>query len=219
MKTTPARRATNVPGSDAETVAAVLGGDHEQFATLVRRHNQTIFRACRAVLHDDAEAEDAVQAAWLSVYRALSSFRGDAAFRTWATRIAVNEASSRLRARRRLSVVPLEDSMAAVGDPEQDALTVELGRLLEGKVDALPDGMRAVLVLRDVIELDTEETATCLGISEEAVRVRLHRARHALARSISEDLPGSVWRFDGDRCARVLERVMTAIRSSAPELP
>lgn len=211
-----AKSTTNATISDAETIAAVIGGDDGQFATLVRRHNQTLFRACRAVLHDDAEAEDAVQAAWLSAYRALSSFRGDASFRTWATRIAVNEASSRLRGRRRLSLVPLEDSMSGTADPERETLDGELGRLLERKIDALPDGMRAVLVLRDVIELDTAETAACLGIGPEAVRVRLHRARHALAESLSDTLAEKVWRFDGDRCARVLARVMAAIRAPNP---
>jgi RNA polymerase sigma-70 factor (ECF subfamily) len=216
MNPKPASRTANATTTDAETIAAVLGGDDEQFAALVRRHNQTLFRACRAVLHDDTEAEDAVQAAWLSVYRALSSFRGDASFRTWATRIAVNEASSRLRGRRRLSLVPLEDSMSSADDPQQEAFAGELGRLLERKIDALPDGMRAVLVLRDVIELDTAETAACLGIGQEAVRVRLHRARHALAESLSDTLAGNVWRFDGDRCARVLGRVMAAIRSPDP---
>jgi RNA polymerase sigma-70 factor (ECF subfamily) len=208
-----ASRIENAGTSDADLVAAAIGGDDDRFATLVRRHNQTLFRACRAVLHDDTEAEDAVQTAWLRVYRALGSFRGDAAFRTWATRIAVNEASTRLRGRRRLSLVSLEDTMAASGNPEFDASTAELGRLLERNIDALPEGMRAVLVLRDVIELDTAETAACLGIAEEAVRVRLHRARHTLAESLTEQAATNVWRFDGDRCSRVQSNVMAAIKT------
>jgi RNA polymerase sigma-70 factor, ECF subfamily len=214
-----ASRTAHAVISDADVIAAVLGGDPERFATLVRRHNQTLFRACRAVLRDDADAEDAVQAAWLSVYRALPSFRGDAAFRTWATRIAVNEASARLRRRRRLAVVPLGEALTEVPDPERAAFSSELGRLLERKIDALPDGLRAVLVLRDVIELDTAETAACLGIREEAVRVRLHRARHALADSLSERLTDMVWRFAGARCARTLERVMAAICGDRPLAP
>ena len=106
--------------------------------------------------------------------------------------------------------------MSSTGDPERAAFDGELGRLLERKIDALPDGMRAVLVLRDVIELDTAETAACLDIGPEAVRVRLHRARHALAESLSDTLAENVWRFDGDRCARVLGRVMAAIRAPNP---
>lgn len=208
--------------SDSELVAAVCAGDSARFADLVRRHNQVMFRACRAILRDDTEAEDAVQAAWLSAYRALAGFRADAAFRTWVTRIAVNEATGRLRRRQRLALVPLEDTtMAAPTDPAHDHFLQELGALLERQIDALPDGMRAVLVLRDVIELDTAETAACLGIAEEAVRVRLHRARHALARSLGdtggavERAAPQVWRFDGERCARVQRAVMAAITGEA----
>lgn len=102
--------------------------------------------------------------------------------------------------------------------PENAAMAEELGRLLEREIDALPEGMRAVLVLRDVIELDTSETAACLGIEEENVRVRLHRARLAVAARLAQtcgEIAGAaapnVWRFDGDRCARVLEHVMAKI--------
>lgn len=207
--------------SDSDAIAAVLGGDRQTFAVLVRRHNQTMFRACRAVLRNDHDAEDAVQAAWISVYRALASFRADASFRSWATRIAVNEASSRLRNHRRFSEVPMEDATMDTDDaprPDQVALTQELGRMLVREIDALPEGMRTVLVMRDVIELDTAETAVALGIETENVRVRLHRARQMLSRRLSEttdELAGAaaaeLWRFDGDRCARVTANVLAEI--------
>jgi RNA polymerase sigma-70 factor (ECF subfamily) len=201
--------------SDGEVVAAVLGGDRAAFAILVRRYNQRMFRACRAVLGEDMEAEDAVQTAWVSAFRNLAGFRGEARFSTWVIRIAVHEASSRLRARRRLIAVPEEVmTMSGSTTPEDDAVNQELGRLLERQLDELPEGMRAVLVLRDVLELDTAETAACLGIAEEAVRVRLHRARHALARQMTglvEQGGPAVWRFDGERCRRMVANVMAAI--------
>lgn len=214
------RRASDL--SDAEAIAAVLAGDRDCFAILVRRHNQTVFRACRSVLHNDHDAEDAVQVAWINAFRALGSFRADASFRTWITRIAVNEASSRLRHHQRSSEVPLEETTMDESDgPEQAAVTEELGRVLEREIDALPEGMRSVLVLRDVIELDTAETAACLGIAEENVRARLHRARHSVAARMSElrsEASGAavanIWRFDGDRCARVLAHVMAKIKSA-----
>ncbi len=219
VMTTVAARAAHAEASEAEVVEAVLGGDRSRFAVLVQRYNQPLFRACRAVLGDDAEAEDAVQAAWIAAYRALASFRGEASFRTWATRIAVREASARLRRRGRLAEVPLEDvTMNSDEGPERAAQDGELGRFLERHIDALPEGMRTVLVLRDVLELDTAETAACVGIGEEAVRVRLHRARRALADSFTASLgelvdgaASRVWRFDGERCARMLDRVMAAI--------
>lgn len=201
---------------DADVVAAVVAGDRAAFAILVRRHNQRMFRACRAVLRDEIEAEDAVQTAWVSAFRNLAGFRGEARFSTWVTRIAVHEASSRLRSRRRLVAIADEEVTMSnhAGTPEDAAVTAELGRLLERQLDELPEGMRAVVVLRDVLELDTAETAECLGIAEEAVRVRLHRARHALARQMTglvEQGGSAVWRFDGNRCRRMVANVMAAI--------
>jgi len=215
---------TAPPGDapDADIIAEVVAGDVARFAVLVRRHNQALFRACRAVLGDDAEAEDAVQTAWVAAYRHLAGFRGDAAFRTWVTRIAVHEASARLRRRARLAALPIEETSVPDNSisPERDAFREQLGRLLERELDALPEGMRSVLVLRDILELDTAETAAALSIGAEAVRVRLHRARHALARQLAELLDRGapdVWRFDGERCARMAERVLTAIAAGESE--
>ena len=200
--------------SDRDVIAAVLAGDREAFATLVQRHNQALYRAARAILRDDVETEDALQAGWVQAYRALRTFRGDASFRTWVTRIVVHEASARLRRSRRSHEVPLEEgTMTADCDPARAAASEELGRVLERQLDALPDGLRSVLVLRDVLELDTAETAACLGIAEEAVRVRLHRARRAVSESLVEQGTAEAWRFAGERCARIVDRVMSAIRT------
>ncbi|HEU0031439.1 MAG TPA: RNA polymerase sigma factor [Kofleriaceae bacterium] len=208
--------------SDADVIAAVLRGDRAQFAVLVQRHNQTMYRACRAILRDDQDAEDAVQVAWINAFRSLASFRADASFRTWATRIAVNEATTRLRSRRRLAALPMqEQTVDPAADPEHDAFASQLGELLEREIDALPEGLRTVLVMRDVIELDTAETADCLGIEEQNVRVRLHRARHALAERLTQTMhefaglsAPKLWRFDGERCARTVARVMAEIEST-----
>jgi len=212
---------TSSEPSDPELIAEILAGDRRRFAVLVRRHNQTVFRACRAVLQNDHDAEDAAQAAWLSAYRALASFRGESSFRTWVSRIAVNEAALRRRRERRLAeVAQTEAPRDEVESPARALYADELSRLLERAIAALPEGLRSVLVLRDVVELDTAETAGCLGIGEENVRVRLHRARQALARRLAdsvEELVGlavpDLWRFDGERCARLLERVMVCIEA------
>ena len=200
--------------SDATVIAEVLQGDRSQFAVLVQRHNQRAFRVCRAILRNDADAEDALQSAWLKAYRALASFRADSSFRTWMTRIAINEATSRLRQERKLTAMPVEETPMTPSDsPEQEVFTKELARMLEHEIDELPDGLRSVLVLRDVIELDTAETAECLQIGEENVRVRLHRARAALANRISTNALPEVWRFAGERCARILTNVMAQIEA------
>lgn len=206
--------------SDEDVVRSVVAGDRESFAVLVRRHNQSLFRACRAVIGDDGEAEDAVQAAWISAFRALSSFRGEARFRTWVTRIAVREASARVRKRQAHDVVPLSiDRPSPSENPEHDAFNGEIGRVIEHELEFISPALRSVVVLRDVMELDTAETAACLGINEDAVRVRLHRGRSELARRVAQRAPElaggmtQVWRFAGERCQRIQDRVMAAIAS------
>ena len=205
--------------SDRDVIDEVRGGDRAQFAILVRRYNQRLFRAARAILGDDAEAEDAVQQAYLDAYRNLDRFRGESSFSTWLTRIAVNAAIARLHGRRRLAEVT--DDVRVVPDPVEPPETAddvvaarELARLVERHVDALPDGLRVVLVLRDIEEMDTAATAAALGLSAEVVRVRLHRARAALQAAISADIGrelDGMFRYLGDRCDRMTARVMRAI--------
>src|SRR5262245_26578576 len=191
--------------SDQELVDRVRGGARDEFEVLVRRHNQRLYRAARAIMKSDDEAEDIVQQAWLEVFRNLAQFRGDAAFTTWATRIAVNAAIN--HARKRPVVAEVADAVAA-DQPEEDVARAELGKLLEECLEQLPQGNREVMVLRDVLELDTAETAETLGLTEEAVRVRLHRARAALAADLTERMISKVYSFAGERCARITRNVM-----------
>jgi RNA polymerase sigma-70 factor (ECF subfamily) len=195
--------------SDLELVDRVRSGAREDFEVLVRRHNQRLYRAARAIMKSDDEAEDIVQQAWLEVFRNLAQFRGDAAFTTWATRIAVNAAIN--HARKRPVIAEVQDMASSNEKPDEDAERAELGRLLEQCLERLPQGNREVMVLRDVLELDTAETAQMLGLSEEAVRVRLHRARAALAAELTERMINKVYSFAGERCARITRNVMAAI--------
>jgi RNA polymerase sigma-70 factor, ECF subfamily len=204
---------------DHAVIADVLDGRRSRFGILVRRYNQRLFRAARAILGDPTEAEDVVQHAWMSAYGGLASFRGEASFATWVTRIAVHEALARQRLRAR--TVPVADTdVRDEDDPEHQATMRELGQVLERHLDALGDGLRAVIVMRDLLELDTAEVAASLGISEEAVRVRLHRGRVALHRSLAAvaDLGLSkAYRFAGAQCDRVWGAVMAAIGASEPD--
>jgi RNA polymerase sigma-70 factor (ECF subfamily) len=198
---------------DTEVIANVVAGDHAAFQILVRRHNQRMFRAARAITHADVDAEDVLQQAWLCVYKNLSQFRGDASFATWATRIAVNEAIALTRKRPMVAEVVDSASSAA---PDADLARAQVGALLEACLANIPQGHREVMVLRDVLELDTAETAECLGLSEEAVRVRLHRARAAVAAAITEQLADharEIYKFDGARCDRITAHVMRNVLS------
>lgn len=206
--------APSLEQDDRQIVNRVLGGDRTAFEVLVRRHNQRLYRAARAITHADADAEDALQSAWLNVFRHLGQFRGDATFATWATRIAVNEAVTQTR--KRPLVAAVVDRVDADAAPDDSLDRAQLGQLLERCLAVIPQGNREVMVLRDVLELDTAETAACLQLSEEAVRVRLHRARAAVAALLTEkmsDHARDIYGFDGARCDRITAAVMQAIRT------
>jgi RNA polymerase sigma-70 factor (ECF subfamily) len=220
--TTAAR--DSVPGeqlTDAQIVGRVVGGDAALFEILMRRHNQRIYRAVRAVLRADDDVEDVMQQAYLNAYEHLGQFAGEAQFSTWLTRIAVNEALSRRRKRDRSFGTGDDEatiSMVESGDPdpEKNASTAELREVMEREVTALPDSFRVVLVMRDIEGLSTLETATCLDISEDLVKTRLHRARTMLRDNLYKRAGvtfESLFAFGNARCDRVVASVMTQVAS------
>jgi len=203
---------------DAEVVRRVQAGDRTLFEVLLRRHDRRVYRTIRAIIRDEDEVEDAMQQAWLQAYLHLGDFQGSSAFSTWLVRIAANEALQRLRRRGTLAQVPItgseEDVMSPGEDPEERASAREAVRLLERAVDALPPHHRLVFMLREVEGLSTADTAAALGIAEDAAKVRLHRARAALRRTLTETVEGSAdeaFPFHAPRCNRIVAAVMEAI--------
>jgi RNA polymerase sigma-70 factor, ECF subfamily len=207
---------------DEQIVALVNQGQTSLFEILMRRHNERLYRAARAILRDDREAEDVMQQAYVNAYAHLRQFDGRAAFSTWLTRIAVNEALA--RARRRGRYESLDDdagvaSEAAMGaqpvpDPEQQAIGRELAGLVEEAIDRLPDGSREVFVLREVQGLNTAETADSLGISEDAVKTRLSRAKATLRRDLLDRAglaASAAFPFHQSRCDRLVTAVFARI--------
>jgi RNA polymerase sigma-70 factor (ECF subfamily) len=218
---------------DAELAARVAAGEEGAFRLLMRRHNQTLFRTARAILRDDAEAEDALQDAYLQAFRSIGSFRGESKLSTWLVRVVANVAIARVRKQRRgAEVIPIEgdpdDSYgedpimaepAPTSQPEREAIGAEVRRILERKIDDLPAPFRTVFVLREVEEMSVEETAACLGIPEATVRTRLFRARALLRASLSREMDLAVdgaFSFLGERCDRITEAVMSRWREEAP---
>ena len=219
---------------DAALVARILGGDAAAFEIVMRRHNGALFRTARAILRDDADAEDALQEAYLAAYRNLGSFRGDARLSTWLTRIVINQALGRLRARRRDdNVVGLHDDIGetageAKGDamdeapaasPETGALRAQLRRLLEREIDALPLAFRTAFMLREVEEMPIGEVAASLEIPEATVRTRVFRARAMLRAALAEELDlatGDVFAFAGARCDRIVAAVLARLPAAEP---
>jgi RNA polymerase sigma-70 factor (ECF subfamily) len=199
---------------DRDIIARVIAGDRAVFEVLVRRYNQRLFRAARAITRSHVDAEDVLQQAWLGVFRHLDQFRGESSFATWAVRIAVREAIALTRKRPIVAEVSEVADAASEGSPAADLARAQIGALLEHCLAGIPQGNREVMVLRDVLELDTAETAACLGLSEEAVRVRLHRARAAIAAALTEQLAEharEIYSFDGASCDQVTARVMCVV--------
>jgi RNA polymerase sigma-70 factor (ECF subfamily) len=206
--------------TDEEVVARVRAGDTAVFELLMRRYNQRLFRAARAILRDDAEAEDAVQQAYLQAYTHLDQFAGAARFSTWLTRIAVREALGRVRRKKRLGEVELaglEDGMTMEDQPpspETEAARRELTGILEQAIDALPEIYRVVVMMREIEQLSTAETAACLELSEDAVKVRLHRARGMLREGLlarADHALADAFPFLGPRCDRIVAAVMAKL--------
>ena len=213
---------------DADLALRVGEGEEAAVRLLLRRYNQKLFRTARAILRDDAEAEDAVQEAWMKAIRGIGGFRSDSKLSTWLVRIAVNEALARLRrVRRTADVIPLAGDLsdgAEVHDnvmdetaatPEDHAMRAEARRIMEAKIDALPDAFRAVFVLRALEELTVEEAASALDIPEATVRTRFFRARSLLRESLSRELDKAMddaFHFAGERCDRITERVLARLR-------
>ncbi|MBC5766052.1 RNA polymerase sigma factor [Ramlibacter albus] len=198
------------------------------FEPLMRRHNRRLYRVARSLLRNDAEAEDALQEAYLHAFRSLADFRGDAQLATWLTRIVVNECMTRLRkSARRDNIVPIVSADARTADgeeampetpsgidedtPDRAVQRAQLRQLLERRIDELPQDFRAVFVMRAVEELSVEETAACLGIAEATVRTRLFRARGMLRERIAQEIDMAerdAFGFDGERCDRIVARVL-----------
>jgi len=175
--------------SELTLVQAAKGGDLEAFSELVRRYDRNIFRIAQHITHNEEDAQDVVQDAFLKAYRNLEQFQGNSKFYTWLVRIAVNEALMKLRRRRNDRTVSLDEDVETedgsipreVADwapnPEQLYGQSELSDILKKTIQGLAPGFRTVFVLRDVEGLSTEETAEMLGLSVPAVKSRLLRAR------------------------------------------
>lgn len=215
--------------SDTELVDLARRNDEAAIRTLIRRHNQRLFRVSRAIVRNDAEAEDVVQASYVRAFTQLVAFRGDSEFTTWLTRIVVNEAIGRLRRQRPTTGVEQIDiersqsaqiiqfpSVGAQLDPETEMSRQEIRQFLEQAVDKLPADFRAVFVLRDVEGMSIEETASYLALKPETVRTRLFRARRLMRSAIEEKISGafaSLFPFDGQRCADMADRVLARLKT------
>ena len=215
--------------TDEEVVLRVKGGDTALYEILMRRYNQRLYRVAVSIVKDSSEAEDVMQDAYVRAYSHLGQFAGRAPFSAWLTRIAVNEALARVRARNHSE--PLEevedgtDFMKTIDsalDPEARAACSETAELLEAAVLNLPPHYRTVVMMRDIEEMSTKETAEALELSEENVKVRLHRG-HALMQDWLLARVGSQGRkafaFMGKHCDNVVINVLRQLQAGTVDKP
>jgi RNA polymerase sigma-70 factor (ECF subfamily) len=191
------------PEFEAECIRRILGGEKDLFHELIRPCERGIYFLLLSLLKNETEAEDAAQETVIKVYLNLKNFRGDSQFRTWVLSIARNEGLGRLRRQTNRR----EDSLEAETDDQNGDFTPailtswreiptealekkELAAILRAGIESLPEIYRNIIFLRDIEEMDIRETAAALGISEGAVKVRLHRARAMLQRRLAPQLKG-----------------------------
>lgn len=196
------RDRADAPASEAALVAKLRCGDAAAYETLVREHGGRLLATARRLVRTEEDARDAVQDAFIAAFRAIDGFNGGSRLSTWLHRIVVNAALMRLRSRRRRREDAIDDLLPRFADdghfaesPQEHAAAAD--ELLDRRqtrervrraIDRLPASYRTVLVLRDIEELDTEETAAALGVTPNTVKTRLHRARLAL-RTLLVDTP------------------------------
>jgi RNA polymerase sigma-70 factor (ECF subfamily) len=213
--------------SDREIIDQVLKGDTRLFELLLRRHNRRMFRLVRSILKNRAEAEDAIQEAYILAYLNLRSFKSGNSAAGWLARIAINEALGRLR-RNRGDSLPLEENTESgftVYGPEQFTRTHQALWLIESAIDGLPVNYRAVFMLRAVEQLTIEETAEYLDIKPATVKTRLHRAKVILQKCLGrklEELAVDAFPFGGIECDRIVARLYATcveLRVSPPGVP
>jgi RNA polymerase sigma-70 factor (ECF subfamily) len=205
--------------SDRALVAQAQTGDHDAVVGIMRRHNRRLFRTAHAILRNEADAEDAVQDAYIRAFGAIDDLGEPEHLATWLTRIVVNESLRRQSRRHRQEELPEdtapETAAPAWNNPEAMTARADIRRLIEGAVNRLPDKLRTVFMLRAVEEFSVEETAALLGIPADTVKTRLFRARdalkHALTRQLSAVL-SDTFPFDGARCDRMVANVLSRLR-------
>ncbi len=210
-----AKTLANSALSDEEVVQRVCAGEHGLFEILMRRHNQRLYRAIRAILRREEEVEDVMQQAYMSAFSHLQQFNATAKLSTWLTKIAINEACGRLR-RRQPQVVAVEGELVDMNpqSPEDQAADRELGGLLEKSVDRLPEMYRTVFMLREIEGLDTKDTAEALSVSEEVVKTRLHRGKELLQKDLINAMQSramDAFPFHAVRCDRVVSAVLSQL--------
>jgi len=217
------KQAVSVTPEDADLVRRALVRDETAFRAIMQKHNRRLYRIARGILRNNADAEDAVQDAYLSAFTHLDTYRGESTLATWLSRIVMNEALGRLRRKRTtVDIAALQPARSEAeiiqfplstpsDDPERTMAQRQILQLVEQATDNMPEAFRLVFVTRVIEGMSVEETSELLGIKPETVKTRLHRARQLVRDQLDQQI-GPVlmdaFPFAGRRCERMTEAVM-----------
>ncbi len=206
--------------SDSDVIAQVRKGDTKAFEIIMRRYNQRLYRIARSIVRDDHEAMDVIQDTYLKAYDQLHKFRGPNGFVYWLSRITTNEALMHLRKNSRIKY-SLDDPMytppeteSSQHQPLTEVADQQLHKLLKDAIDTLPVDSRSIFVMRTIQQLSTRETALSLGVTEDVVKTRLHRAKRMIRLIFEEHIEKaglSIHEFAGDRCDFVVQSVLNKL--------
>ncbi|WDR04532.1 RNA polymerase sigma factor [Devosia rhodophyticola] len=217
--------------SESELVEQARLGNETAIRKLIKANNQRLFRIAWGVVRNDSEAEDVVQETYVRAFTHLDGFLGTARFSTWLTRIALNDAIGRVRKRRPMTdldalenagmadpgLAALQPISLAPGTADSEVDRTQMRTLLENAISQLPETFRLVFLMRDVEGCSVNETAEQLGLKPETVKTRLHRARQALRRTLTEKIGNSfadILPFDGARCDSMADKVIDRLGAS-----
>jgi len=216
------KQAVPAAPEDVELVRRALARDGGAFRAIMQKHNRRLYRIARGILRNNADAEDAVQDAYVSAFANLGSFRGESALATWLSRIVMNAALGRLRKRNTVDIAAREPARSEAeiiqfplstpnDDPERTMAQRQILQLVEQATDNMPEAFRLVFVTRVIEGMSVEETSELLGIEPETVKTRLHRARQLVRDQLDKQI-GPVlmdaFPFAGRRCERMTEAVL-----------
>lgn len=211
---------------DSEIIRLVLSGNIQLFEVLMRRYNQRLYRVLHSYASDEEAIKDVLQLTYIKAFENLGSFRGEAQFSTWITRIAINEGLKFLDRKKRFSSLQLlekkrrmkEESKYSFDSPEETAIQNDYKKLLEEVVGNLPPKYRSVYIMREIEDMDTRETSECLNITESNVKVRLHRSKQMIQDLLNQKLTDTeIFDFLGVQCDLIVYLVMTHINQAGTD--
>lgn len=208
--------------ADKDIIRSILEGKTQLFEVLMRRYNQRLYRIQCSYLDDEEAVKDALQTTYIKAFQKLEQFRGEAQFSTWLTRIAINEALKLANRNKRYQNMHVAGEPASLKQepsddnrtPEEMTIRADLRSILEETVSDLPPKYRSVYLMREVEQMSTKETATCLDISRSNVKVRLHRAKQKLRDSLEKKVSDTdIFNFLGVRCDNMVYAVMKQLNT------